>query len=281
VRILIAGGSGHLGHELARQAAGGGADVVATYLSRPGEFSAARWQRLDLRLPDQVLAVIAAARPDVILNAAYRYDDWATTADGAAAVTAAAGRIGAHLVHVSSDAIFSGSAPCYDETAAPDPVTPYGAAKAAAETAVRALLPGATVARTSLIIGGGRSAHEVLVRDLALGRRQGVLFADDFRCPVHVADLASALLELAHARAAGVHHVGGADAISRYELGCLIARRDGLDSSALRSGSRRAARMAGPLNVRLDSRATQAGLRTRLRGAREFIVGQTAEASRP
>jgi dTDP-4-dehydrorhamnose reductase len=281
VRILITGGSGYLGCELGRQAAGVGADVVATYLSRPGDVPGAHWQRLDLRVQTDVVAVIGAVRPDVIINAAYRYDDWATTADGAAAVAAAAARTGAHLVHVSSDAIFSGTAAPYAETAIPDPVMPYGAAKAAAETAVRALMPGATVARTSLITGDGRSAHELLVHDLALGRRQGVLFADDVRCPVHVADLASALLELAHARAAGVHHVGGADPVSRYELGCLIAGRDGLDGSALRSGSRRAARLAGPLDVRLDSRATQAGLRTRLRGAREFITGQAAEASRP
>jgi dTDP-4-dehydrorhamnose reductase len=42
-------------------------------------------------------------------------------------------------VHVSSDVVFSGSAPRYGEAAPPDPVTPYGAAKAAAETAVNLL----------------------------------------------------------------------------------------------------------------------------------------------
>jgi dTDP-4-dehydrorhamnose reductase len=272
VRILITGGSGYLGRELARQASGAGADVVATYFSGPAEFPGASWRSLDLRSRDEVLAATAAVRPEVIINAAYRYDDWATTADGAASVAVAATRIGAHLVHVSSDAIFSGTAPAYDETAAPDPVMPYGAAKAAAETAVRGVMPGAAVARTSLITGDGRSAHEILVRDLALGRRQGVLFTDDIRCPVHVADLASALLELARRRLAGFHHVAGPDAISRYELGCLIAERDGLDRSALRAGSRQAAGPPGPLDVRLDSRATQALLRTRLRGAREFLA---------
>jgi len=281
VRILITGGSGYLGGELVRQAAGAGADVVATYRTRPGTFPGSRWQRLDLRVLAEVRAVIGAVRPDVIINTAYRYDDWATTADGAASIAAAAEQIGVHLVHVSSDAIFSGSAPSYVETALPDPVMPYGAAKAAAETAVRALAPGATVARTSLITGDGRSSHEILIRDLALGRRQGVLFADDIRCPVHVADLASALLELAEARAAGVRHVAGADAVSRYELGCLVAGRDGLDCSALRAGSRRAAGVAGPLDVRLDSRATQAVLRTRLRGAREFLAGQARVVTWP
>jgi len=210
----------------------------------------------------------------VIINAAYNYEDWATTADGAASVALAAARVDAHLVHVSSDAIFSGAARSYDETAVPDPVMPYGAAKAAAETAVRAVWPGATVARTSLITGDGRSTHESLIHDLALGRLQGVLFADDVRCPVHVADLASALLELARSRSSGIHHVAGADAISRYELGCLVAERDGLDRSVLRAGSRQVAGIPGPLDVRLDSSATQGRLRTRLRGAREFLARQ-------
>jgi dTDP-4-dehydrorhamnose reductase len=271
VRILIAGGSGYLGSELARQAARAGHDVIATYCSGPGSLTGVRWRQLDVRRRDDVRELIDATSPDVVLNAAYRYDDWDTTAAGAGYLAAAAARAGAHLVHVSSDAVFSGAAAAYDETARPDPVMPYGAAKAAAETAVQAVHPAATIARTSLITGDGRSPSETLVHDLAAGRRAGALFTDDIRCPVHVADLASALLELAAIRPAGVHHAAGADAVSRYELGGLIARRDGLDPAALPAGTR-AGRMAGPLAVRLDSRTTQALLRTRLRGAREFLA---------
>lgn len=271
VRILIAGGSGYLGGALARQAAHAGHEVVATYHSAPGSLAGVRWQRLDVRCRDNVRELIDATSPDVILNAAYRYDDWPTTADGAGYLAVAAGRAGAHLVHISSDAVFSGAAASYDESARPDPVMPYGAAKAAAETAAMTVLPAATIARTSLITGDRRSSHERLVRELAAGSRTGVLFADDIRCPVHVADLASALLELAVIRPAGVHHLAGPDAVSRHELGCLIARRDGLDPALLRTGTR-AGQIAGPLAVRLDSSRTQALLRTRLRGAREFLA---------
>jgi len=175
-------------------------------------------------------------------------------------------------VHVSSDAVFSGEAVHYDETAGPDPTTPYGAAKGAAEVAVAALDPAAVIARTSLIVGDdGHSQHESLVHDLAAGRRAGCLFTDDVRCPVHLGDLASALLELAVTTRAGTHHVAGADAVSRHELGLLIAHRDGLDPTALRAGSRKAMRIPGPLDLRLDSRRTQDVLRTRLRGAKEFL----------
>ncbi|MFI1303057.1 sugar nucleotide-binding protein [Streptomyces sioyaensis] len=80
--------------------------------------------------------------------------DGATTADGAVCLAMAATRHGSRLVQVSSDAICSGSDVRYDESATPDPVTPYGAAKAAAEMAIRLFAPDAVIARTSLITGG-------------------------------------------------------------------------------------------------------------------------------
>jgi dTDP-4-dehydrorhamnose reductase len=89
---------------------------------------------------------------------------------------------------------------------------------------------------------------------------------------VHVTDLASALLELAASAHAGVCHVAGPDAISRYELGVLIARRDGLDPAALPAGLRAATGLPGPVDVRLDSTKTQARLATQLRAARDFLA---------
>jgi dTDP-4-dehydrorhamnose reductase len=212
--------------------------------------------------------------PSAVINATSGGSDWAVTADGSIRVAMAAARRGCRLVHVSSDAVFSGSRIHYDETCLPDPVTPYGAAKASAETAVRLLAPSAAVARTSLIIGHGGSdgsVHERLVHALAAGTHDGVLFTDDVRCPVHVEDLASALLELAVSDRAGMFHLAGADALSRHELGVLIARRDGLDAARLPAGRRSDTLMPGALDVRLDSSATQERVRTRLRGAGEFL----------
>ncbi|MDP9868049.1 MULTISPECIES: sugar nucleotide-binding protein [Streptosporangium] len=271
MRVLITGGSGFLGGELVRQALAAGHEVVATYLTRPGEIADADWRPLDLRRRQDVAALIGARRPEAVINAAFRQADWTVTADGAAHVALAVAAAGAHLVHVSSDAVFSGARIRYDETCAPDPISPYGAAKAAAETAIKAICPAAAIARTSLIVGDGGSSHEGLVHALVTGRRQGVLFTDDIRCPVHVADLAAALLELAGSGHAGVHHVAGADAVSRYDLGLLIAERDGLDPSALPRGRRADTGIPGPLDVRLDGAATRRRLRTVLRGARRFL----------
>jgi dTDP-4-dehydrorhamnose reductase len=78
----------------------------------------------------------------------------------------------------------------------------YGVAKAAAETAVRAVDPGAAVVRTSLIVGAGRGHHELPGSDYA-----------------------------------EVLNVAGPDAISRYDLGVLMARRDGRDPAQIPAGS--------------------------------------------
>nr|WP_269091113.1 sugar nucleotide-binding protein [Actinopolymorpha cephalotaxi] len=270
---MVVGGSGYLGAEVVRQSVAADDEVVATYASRPVVSPAVGWRAVDIRRRSDVVALVADVRPDVVVNAAYVKPDWRTNADGAAHVAVAAAQVGARLVQVSSDAVFSGAASSYTENAVPDPLNPYGAAKAAAETAVAAIDPTAVVARTSLILGDGTSPHEAFVHAVATGVQDGVLFTDDVRCPVHVADLAAALLELAASGHAGVAHVAGPDPVSRYELGLLVAARDGLDPSLLPTGLRADLPVPGPLDVRLDCRRTQGLLRTRLRGAREFLAG--------
>lgn len=268
----MVGGSGFLGQEVTRQARLASDRVVATFHSHPLPIAGVDWRTLDIRRRDDVAALVNRTQPATIINVAYRQTDWATTADGGMHVAAAAAAIGARLVYVSSDAVFSGAAARYDETCSPDPTSPYGAAKAAAETAVKGLDPTAIIARTSLIIGHGGSPHEKLVHALAAGAMTGALFIDDVRCPVHVTDLAAALLELASSSYSGIHHVAGADALSRYELGVLIARRDSLDETALPTGRRADTALPGPIAVRLDCAMTQSRLATQLRGARTFLT---------
>ncbi|MFL5997629.1 MAG: SDR family oxidoreductase [Streptomyces sp.] len=273
---LIIGGSGFLGAELVRQVTAAKQATAATYATRPGDATQAVWYPLDLRDASRLHAVMSEVRPRLVINASSGGADWRVTGQSPIRLAMTAARHGARLVHVSSDAVFSGARVHYDESSLPDPITPYGAARAAAETGVLAVHPEAVVARTSLIIGDWGSAHERLVHELAAGTRDGALFTDDIRCPVHVADLAAALLELASGNSSGVQHVAGPDAVSRHELGILIARRDGLDASRLPTGLRSNSPLPGPLDVRLDSQATQRKLSTTLRGARAVLHSATA-----
>lgn len=235
------------------------------------EVSGVRWTQLDARDRSAVDRLIATVRPAAVVNAAYQRDDWALCADAAGYVAAAAAGMGSRLVHVSSDAIHGGRNEPYGDDEPPTPVYPYGAAKAAAETAVRTADPTAAIVRTSLIIGDAASTQVRLCLDLMTGRVAGALFADEIRCPVAVADLASAVLELTVGAYSGPLNVTGTDAVSRVELGELVAARYGLDASRIPVSTVAESGLCRPTDVRLDVTCASSLLLTRLRGVREVL----------
>jgi len=195
-------------------------------------------------------------------------DDASVNVEGTRAVVAAAQAIGARLVHLSTDLVFAGTgARPLTEDDEPAPVTAYGASKLEAE---RLCPPDALVVRTSLLYGGQRlSRHEKLALEAADGARAMTFFTDEVRCPVAVADLAEAVLELAALDIAGPLHVAGADALTRLDFARLVAARHGRDPEALRGGPGGPGR---PKQIALDSSRAQALLRVRLRGAREVLT---------
>jgi dTDP-4-dehydrorhamnose reductase len=273
MKLLITGGTGYLGSEVVRQASERDWDVVATCLAqRPSD----RFVVLDIRDRPAVDRVFAEARPDVVIHTAYRQsgpDLWSTTAEGAGVVARAAKRVGAHLIHMSSDALFDGEREgAYTEQDAPRPITPYGEAKAAAERLVAELYSDALIVRTSLIYGGATpGVHEQLILDAVNGRVDLAFFRDELRCPVVVTDLASALLELAPGALAGTLHLAGADVVSRYEFACLVASAHGCSTERLRAGLSAESGVRRPRNCALDCSRARSLLQTRLRGVHEVL----------
>jgi dTDP-4-dehydrorhamnose reductase len=243
VRLHVTGATGYLGTELARLA------------------PAASTERVDVRDAEAVDALLRRLRPEAVVHTAYRQDPpdaWSTNVDGAENVARAAARIGARLVHLSSDVVFDGrkGAP-YVEEDEPSPVHDYGRSKAEGERRVANAHPEAVLVRTSLIVGGGKpSKHELAART------GGPWFTNEIRSPVQVTDLAQALLELAGLDVSGPLHVAGADDVSRAELAELVARR------AVETAE---APQTRPLDCRLDSSRARELLSVRLRGVREVL----------
>lgn len=241
MRLHVTGATGYLGSELTRQ--------------RPD----ASTERVEIRDAGAVRDLLERLRPDVVVHTAYRQDADDVTVAGSENVARAAAKIGARLVHLSTDVVFDGrkGAP-YVEDDPLSPVTAYGRAKAEAEKRVAAAHPDALLARTSLLYGGVEpSKHELAARDGAF-----TFFTNEIRSPVQVSDLAAALLELAELDVAGPLHVAGADALSRAEFAELI--RGAPVASAPAPETR-------PLDCSLDSSRAQALIRTRLRGVREVL----------
>ncbi|MGR6318608.1 sugar nucleotide-binding protein [Micromonospora soli] len=269
MNLLVVGASGFLGAEVCRQAVAAGHRVVGTFHSAAVGVPGVATRRLDVTDRAAVRALLTEVRPEAVVSTPYRYDDWTVTADGAAHVAYASAEVGARLVHLSSDALHGGRPEPYRDDDVPSPVFAYGAAKAAAETAVRAVDPGAVLVRTSLIVGEG-SKQIQLCRDALAGR--AALFTDELRCPVDVTDLAAAVLELVAGDYAGPLNVAGPDAVSRAELGLLVARQLGVDPAGLRTTTGAAVGVHRPSEVRLDSSRAAGLLRTRLRGVTELLT---------
>jgi dTDP-4-dehydrorhamnose reductase len=271
--LLVVGAGGHLGGEVCRRAVAAGRPVVGTFHRTAGAVDGVDWRALDVRDGPAVRALVRAVAPAAVVNCAYRYDDWAATADGSAAVALAAAEAGARLVHLSSDALHAGRRTPYGDDEPPTPIFPYGAAKAAAETAVRLVHPAAAIVRTSLIIGDERAKQVRLCLDALSGASGVALFADEIRCPISVDDLAAVVLELVASDYAGPLNVAGPEAVSRVELGLLVAHRYGLDPAGLRSTTIAAVGLSRPAEIRLDSARAAALLKTPLRAVAAALAG--------
>ena len=256
-RLLVTGGCGYLGRELVRRGRGAGWRVRATWFQRPPEGDA-EWVHVDVR--DDAALEAAVGGVDAIVHTAYRQGEgeWEMNVDGSAAVARASRA--RRLVHLSSDVVFRGDRGRYREEDEPDPVNSYGRSKAEAEVRVASARPDATIVRTSLIYGGREPGPQE-----RLARHNTRFFVDELRSPVHVGDLADAILELLRLEVAGPLHVAGADDVSRYDFAVLL----GADPERLEAAHTTADRAP---NVTLDSSRSRALLRTRLRGVREVLA---------
>ena len=175
----VIGGSGFLGLRVTRQAQLAGHKVIATFHASGPRAVDVDWRMVDIRHRDDVTALLAPHRPArrdrqrrlpaVRLEDHRRMRPARRRRRGRDRRTARA--------RVQRRGLFRCRAGLRRDLPTRSRVSPYGAAKAAAETAVKGITPGAVIARTSLIIGDGDSQHERLVHALAAGAARG--------CPVH------------------------------------------------------------------------------------------------
>ncbi|HEV2609966.1 MAG TPA: dTDP-4-dehydrorhamnose reductase [Noviherbaspirillum sp.] len=247
MRILLAGATGQVGHELLRslQKLGG----TATEIIAPGR------DRFDLSDPAQCRRFIHNTKPALIVNAAAYTDvDRAESesamamrlnADAPAVMAEEAARIGAALVHFSTDYVFDGKASLpYREQDPVGPVNAYGRTKLAGEQAIVAAGIPHLILRTGWVYG--MRGRNFLRSILHLARTQDTLRVvdDQFGTPTWcrtVADMTAQLLAMAQAAPntaqwwkehGGLLHMTAIGSTSRADFARRIIELAGLSAKA-------------------------------------------------
>lgn len=263
-RILLTGARGQVGWELRRT------------LSCLGEVVALDSRSMNLVDADAVRQTVREMAPNIIVNpAAYTAVDKAESEPELAhAVNAVApgilaeeaGRLGALLVHYSTDYVFNGSGSTpWQEDDACDPLNVYGATKLAGERAIQAAGCRHLIFRTSWVYGARGSNFLLTMRRLMRERPELKIVADQVGAPTWCRDLAEATAQALsqitspmsaanQAEPWGIYHVTNAGETSWHGFAGAIQAHDGagvrllpIPSSDYPTPARR------PLNSRLNN----------------------------
>lgn len=226
MNILLTGRNGQVGSEL------------AALLQPLGSVIATDRTKLDLGDADAVRRVVRDAKPGVIVNsAAYTAVDKAETEETLAmrvngeapgVLAEEAKRLGALLVHYSTDYIFDGrNDRPYVEDDAPAPAGAYGRTKLEGEKRIRASGCRHLIVRTAWVYGEGGNFVRAILRQASQGNALRVV-NDQLGAPTWARDIADVSVQLIRKRAESTYHVSAAGVTSWYDVALEVLRRSHL-----------------------------------------------------
>lgn len=271
----------------------GAGGLIGSYLVRTAPRWATQWDvrgltRLHVDLTDEgaVRQLWRDLQPRLVIHCAAMSRTTACQQDPAAAArmnvntTTLLACLAADIpfVFISSDQVFDGKKGWYVETDEINPINVYGQTKAAAERVVLKN-PRHTVLRVALTAGISPTGDRSFVEDMcrAVGReRRLTLFTDEFRNPLPAGVVARAIWEILDRERPGIYHLGGADRLSRMEIGELLVAWHPELTTCMQPGS--AAKYSGParppdLSMRCDK--IQTLLSFPLPGLRSWLTART------
>ncbi|MDX6634995.1 MAG: dTDP-4-dehydrorhamnose reductase [Solirubrobacterales bacterium] len=218
MKLLVTGAAGMLGLDVMLAAGNAGHDVVG--------YGRAE---LDVTDPAALERKVDLERPDVVVNCAAWTDvdgaeeaeeaAFAVNGSGAGNVAAAAAKVEARVVHISTDYVFDGAkgAP-YVESDQPAPLSAYGRTKLAGEEAVAAANKRHFIVRSAGLFGiGGRNFVETMLR-LAEAQNEVTVVRDQVGSPTYTWHLAYGIVRLIEGIEYGILHMPASGQCSWYEF---------------------------------------------------------------
>lgn len=267
--IVVTGASGLLGSRLVLAALTRGKEVTAISNRHPIAFPGVRNLVLDLETSGAGERLVQLNPEWIIHCAALTNVDRCQREPEAAArsntlvperLALAASRAGVRLFQVSTDAVFDGTREYYDEKAPPNPINIYGATKLYAEESVLAICPENIVARVNFFgqsVTGGRGLAEWILGELTAGHRVPG-FCDSVFTPLCADDLADRILDLIDRQAAGLYHLCGGEAVTKFDFARALAEAFDLDPGLVFPATLAGSALAAPRPRTLYLRSTRA-----------------------
>ncbi|MGV2828937.1 dTDP-4-dehydrorhamnose reductase [Myxosarcina sp. GI1(2024)] len=224
-KILLTGITGQVGAELQQT------------LTTLGEVIGVDRASLDLTIPEQIEAAIATIKPDIILNAAaYTTVDKSETetelamainASAPKIMAAAAEKIGAKMVHISTDYVFDGkNYTPYTETDPTNPLGTYGKSKLLGEIGVRENCDRHIILRTAWVYGSrGHGNFVKTMLKLGSTREEIRVVADQIGSPTWSYDIAktiASLLTKITVIPGEIYHYSNSGVASWYDLAVAV-----------------------------------------------------------
>jgi len=235
MKILVTGASGLLGSKVAELAFSEGHEVYSAFNQHTINYGYP--VKMDLTDLDSCRRVFENARPEAVVHSAAltnvdlceveKETAWRINVYGTELIARLCKEFNCFMVFISTDYVFSGEKGLYSEVDQPDPINYYGYTKLKAEEAVRSILNGYCIVRTSVIFGSKPAAGKInfalwVLESLKQKRKINVVI-DQINSPTLNTSLAEAILEILDRKLMGLYHIAGATPISRYDFACLLA----------------------------------------------------------
>jgi dTDP-4-dehydrorhamnose reductase len=186
---------------------------------------------LDITDREQVIESIQKIKPDVVINAAaYTNVDgcedskelaFQVNGYGPGYIAEACAKVGAALVHFSTDYVFEGSKKEYIESDAPNPINVYGHSKLLGEMKIIENMDDYRIVRISWLFGThGKNFVETMLK---LSREMDTVKVvnDQFGKPTYAMDLANKIREIIELDP-GIYHITNDGICSWYEFASSI-----------------------------------------------------------
>lgn len=250
MRILITGAHGQLGNELKRLLETGQAEIgPISSAYRDANVDYIDIDELDISKYEDVDAWFATHDPyDLVINGAaltnvdgceQHFDQaFAANALGPLNLARACNRMGAKLLHVSTDYVFPGTDPRpRTEVDAPAPISAYGRSKLAGEGLALSANPRTFVVRVAWLYGYVGKNFVATMRSLGEKYDEICVVDDQFGNPTSANDLAYELCALGVTENYGIYHCTNEGTCSWADFAEAIMQGSGLDCRIKRVSS--------------------------------------------